>query len=222
MKTNYHITKKTKIAEIGSGTGILTKQMIEFGCDTFAVEPNIEMRKIADRKLNQFNNYNSIAATAENTTLNSNSIVLIIVAQAFHWFNKEQFMNECHRIQKKMNIVLVWNTKNPEQPYIKDLEIVNKRYCKDFKGFSGGICEEEIRYFFNNKLSIYNFINDCELDYNGFQNAILTASYAPNENNENYKDYISEIQNIFIKHSTKNKIKILNNTIAYTNKNYCV
>lgn len=42
------------LADIGSGTGKLTRQLLEIGSRVFAVEPNADMREIAERDLSPF------------------------------------------------------------------------------------------------------------------------------------------------------------------------
>ena len=58
-----------QIADIGSGTGILTELFLRNGNHTFAVEPNEEMREAAESLLQDSPGFISIAGTAENTTL---------------------------------------------------------------------------------------------------------------------------------------------------------
>ena len=79
-----------QIADIGSGTGIFTKQLLENNLKVSAVEPNNAMRDYAEKHLSHFDNFVSIAATAENTTIDRCSIDIITVATAFHWFNHEK------------------------------------------------------------------------------------------------------------------------------------
>jgi predicted RNA methylase len=74
------------VADIGSGTGILTKLFLDYGNQVYAVEPNKEMRQVAEQVLGSYDNYNSICGSSEETTLDTEAIDLITVAQAFHWF----------------------------------------------------------------------------------------------------------------------------------------
>lgn len=76
------LSKDSIIADIGSGTGILTKQLLEQGSRVFAVEPNDDMRKIADMTLGEFSGYVSVKATAENTAILPNCVDFITAAQS--------------------------------------------------------------------------------------------------------------------------------------------
>ena len=105
------------VADIGSGTGIFSRQLLESGLHVIGVEPNDDMRKMAEQSLKRYPRFQSIKATAENTTLKKNSVDLVTVAQAFHWFDKEAFKIECQRILKqKANVALVWNSRDVTSP----------------------------------------------------------------------------------------------------------
>src|SRR6478672_1548569 len=75
------------VADIGSGTGILTRQMLDNGYEIYAVEPNGPMRSEAERTLGGRPGFHSVLGTAEATTLPDGTVDLITCAQAFHWFN---------------------------------------------------------------------------------------------------------------------------------------
>jgi len=53
----YGFNKSSVIADIGSGTGILTRQLLEMGSEVYAVEPNENMRKKAKAELDVHNVY---------------------------------------------------------------------------------------------------------------------------------------------------------------------
>ena len=98
------------IADIGSGTGKLTIQLLRRGHIVYGVEPNDSMRTKAEENLSHYHTFFSINGSAEETNLLPNSVDCITVAQAFHWFNKETFQKECKRILRQDGkIVLLWN-----------------------------------------------------------------------------------------------------------------
>ena len=108
--TDVGISQNSIIADIGSGTGILTRQLLEKGCKVYGVEPNADMRVIAESNLREFPGFTSVNRGAENTTIDDNSVDYITVAQAFHCFDRERLKKECHRILKpEGKVVLVWN-----------------------------------------------------------------------------------------------------------------
>ena len=61
--------KNFPVADIGAGTGKLTKQLLKQNLIVSAVEPNLNMRKFGIKNCKNFDKINWSAATAENTGL---------------------------------------------------------------------------------------------------------------------------------------------------------
>lgn len=213
------VTSDNVIADIGSGTGILSQQLLEKNLKVISVEPNNDMRIQAEQLLNNYTGFISINGTAENTTLKDKSIDLITVAQAFHWFDKDKFKLECSRILKQnSNVSLVWNSRDFSSEIVQENAEICKRICPLFKGFSGGIEETpEIykQFFRDGKYDYQVFENDLEFDLDGFIGRNLSASFAPKPEDENYKKFIEEITKLFVKYSNHDKIVVPHITRSY-------
>lgn len=215
LYSTARITRDSIVADVGSGTGILTEQLLLKGSKVFAVEPNDNMRDIAEKNLNRFTEFVSVSATAENTKLLDNSIDFITVAQAFHWFDKQAFKKECQRILKPGGkVILVWNSRDEKSQLIQANEEINKKYCTDFKGFSGGISDvienNAFDDFFTGKFEVCVFDNPLEFDENGFIGRNLSSSYAPKEHDDRYDAYVLELKAVFEAYN-KNGILIMPN-----------
>ncbi len=88
LQQQCHLTDQSVIADIGSGTGIFTKLLLDRGYTVYAVEPNEAMRQKAEKQFKHLqSNFHSTNGTAEATTLPPKIADLIVCAQAFHWFN---------------------------------------------------------------------------------------------------------------------------------------
>lgn len=59
-------------------------------------------------------NIHYFKANAESSNLDSNSIDLITVAQAMHWFEFPSFFREVHRVGNKDSLLAVWGYQFPE------------------------------------------------------------------------------------------------------------
>ena len=88
------------IADIGAGTGIVARHFVESGNSVYAVEPNPEMRQMAEIELGKRPNFHSVNGNSEGTTLQEASIDLITVGQAIRWFDPEPSKQEFLRILK--------------------------------------------------------------------------------------------------------------------------
>ncbi len=200
------IDSTSVIADIGSGTGIFTKLLLEKGNSVYAVEPNNDMRAKAESDLCKYENFYSVNGSAEATTLADDSVDCITVAQAFHWFNVEEFKAECKRILKPSGkVVLVWNSRDEEHIINKENEKINKTFCESFTGFSGGISgpmkSKNISAFFSGDYQMKSFENFIRFDKDGFIGRNLSSSYAPKENDENYEEYVKALEDMFDKYS---------------------
>jgi len=99
-----------RMADIASGTGRVSEIFIEHVARVLAVEPNGEMREQANRLLNAGGAFESVAGTAEHTTLPTASVDLITVGQAWHWFDPQAAACEFRRILKPEGwVALIWN-----------------------------------------------------------------------------------------------------------------
>ena len=66
-----------RMADIGSGTGILSRAMVEHGWTVYGVEPNDDMRREAEKVLKGFHRFHSVPGTAEHTLLPGASVDLV-------------------------------------------------------------------------------------------------------------------------------------------------
>ena len=76
------------VADLGSGTGILTQLLLESGAEVIGVEPNDGMRAAAEHALAGNRRFRSLRGCAEASTLASGSVDLLVAGQAFHWFER--------------------------------------------------------------------------------------------------------------------------------------
>jgi ubiquinone/menaquinone biosynthesis C-methylase UbiE len=98
LRDKCGLTSASTVADIGSGTGILTGLLLKSGARVFGVEPNPDMRAAGERLLAGQANFTSLAGTAEATTLPAQSVGIITAGQAFHWFDREPTRREFQRI----------------------------------------------------------------------------------------------------------------------------
>lgn len=221
LKDHNLISENTVAADIGSGTGIFTEKLCPYVRKIFAVEPNDDMRSVADEKYAAHGNIISVNGSAENTKLSDKSVDFITVAQAFHWFDRQTFKAECQRILKgNGNILLVWNDRDTESELIMENYDINRCFCPNFKGSSNGIdfSKNAFTDFFEGDFDIVQFRNDLIYDESAFVSRSLSSSYAPKPDEENYNEYVSELQELFKKHSQNGTVPYPYITRCYIGK----
>ena len=98
------------VADVGSGTGILTRQLLNNGYELYAVEPNAPMRKEAEQTLSGYPGFTVSVVRRRRRPSLMESVDLITCAQAFHWFDRAKARAEFCRILKVTGVVaLIWN-----------------------------------------------------------------------------------------------------------------
>ena len=219
------LTSDSVIADIGSGTGKLSKELLAMGSKVICVEPNADMRFIAERELSIYPNFISIGASAEETTLADGSVDFITVAQAFHWFDKDSFKLECRRILRSSGkVIIVYNTIVNDENVIggqvsQKRDKIYMRLCPNFHGRAGGIATEGIKAFesfFNNDIYETRVIRTTSAKpLENFVGGSLSASYAPKEGEENYEVFVCELTELFNKFSVDGVVTLSNDTSSY-------
>jgi Methylase involved in ubiquinone/menaquinone biosynthesis len=199
-------TQKTVVADIGSGTGIFSRLLIEQGSFVYCVEPNEDMRLTVEEDLSEFENFASVNGNDKNTNLTDASVDFITVAQAIHWFDRQAFKSECQRILKPTGkVVLVWNERDYETEIIKKDYALRAKYAVETAGLGKG----RVKYhnyddFFMDAIYEYKtFNNDLRFDKESFIGRNLSTSYAPTEEEhpEKYHGLIAELSELFDEYS---------------------
>src|SRR5215470_11011072 len=124
LQRDCGLTSSSVVADVGSGTGLLTKVFLDNGNSVFAVEPNQDMREAGERSLGGYPRFTSVDGTAEATTLASHTVDLVTAGQAAHWFDLAKARAEFARILKPKGwAVLVWNErKTASTPFLVEYE----------------------------------------------------------------------------------------------------
>ena len=135
LSDEYHLTPHCTIADVGSGTGIFSRLLLQSGYRVVAIEPNREMRIYAEKDLSEFHRFESVCGSAEKTTLTDSSIDAITMAQAFHWCDIEPAITEFYRILKPgAPLFLIWNERKVDNNRFQmRYEKAIVKFCQDYK-----------------------------------------------------------------------------------------
>jgi SAM-dependent methyltransferase len=85
------------VVDLGSGTGLSTRAWTDRANEVVGVEPNSEMRKVAERET-LHPNVRYLEAYAGDTGLGDGSVDLVTCSQSFHWMDREPVLAESARI----------------------------------------------------------------------------------------------------------------------------
>lgn len=210
---------ESTVADIGAGTGILSRQLLAWGSRVVCVEPNADMRREAERALSDHPGFEPVDAAAEDTGLVDHSVDFITVAQAFHWFDRDRFRAECRRVLRPgRKVVLVWNSRVADTGFFKDNEQICLTWCTDFNGFGGGSDKDPGAYagFFKDGCDYMEFENDRVLTLGQFIGGSLSASYAPREGDAGHRPFIEALTSLFHRFAGGGLLTIPHITRSYT------
>ncbi|MBO0859874.1 MAG: class I SAM-dependent methyltransferase [Chloracidobacterium sp.] len=198
------------IADIGSGTGILTEVFLKNGNEVYGVEPNREMREAGAVSLKDYPRFRSVAARAEETTLPESSVDFITAGQSFHWFDREKTRTEFIRILKSQGwISLIWNERvTTTTPFLVAYEKLLKDYSPDYEQIDHRrITNAVISDFFgSNRFKLKQFNNSQVFDYDGVKGRLLSSSYAPEAGHPDHEPMLAELERIFRKYQEEGQV----------------
>lgn len=208
------------IADIGSGTGILSELFLQNGNPVFGVEPNDGMRGAAEKQLGRYPNFTSINGRAEATTLPDNCADFVTAGQAFHWFKPIQARAELRRILKPEGwAILLWNTRDEAgSPFMTAYEALLKRYAIGYQGITQSRSHEHIPRFFGREPSVREFPNKQVFDFDGLLGRALSSSYAPLPGHANHEQFLAGLRHLFETYAENGRIQFKYITRLYVGR----
>jgi SAM-dependent methyltransferase len=217
LKTECNLTPESVIADIGFGTGLLTRMFLENGNGVDGVEPNLEMRQAGERLLGAFPKFRSVAGTAEDTTLPDHSVDFACAAQAAHWFDRDKARREFARILKPRGwAVLIWNERCIDTPFLRDYEQLLLTYATDYQDVRHENTTANIDSFFSpSPFRTRTFDNRQEFDYDSLQGRLLSSSYAPQDDDARHTPMMEQLRRIFDLHHQQGSVTFEYKTRLY-------
>jgi SAM-dependent methyltransferase len=203
FRSECGLTPDALVADVGSGTGILSELLLKNGNVVIGVEPNEAMRRAAESILRGYPKFQSVNGSAEATTLPAASVNLITAGQAFHWFDAAAARKEFERILKKDGFtVLMWNDRRLDSTeFLRNYEALLRQFGTDYAKVQELDPRNQITEFFApHEFKYREFPNRQEFDFEGFKGRVLSASYTPEPGNPNFEPMLQALQELFDSH----------------------
>ena len=219
LRRECSLTPDAAIADIGFGTGLFTRLLLENGNPVTGVEPNEAMRLEGERILAAYPRFRSVAGTAEATTLPDHCVDFITAAQAAHWFKREQARREFVRILKPGGwVVLLWNERVTDStPFLIAYEKLLMEYGTDYNEVRHERTTDTIQEFFApSPFSAHVFPMQQVFDYAGVEGRLLSSSYVPAPSHPNHQPMLAALRRLFDQHNDSGKV-----TVDYNTRVYC-
>jgi SAM-dependent methyltransferase len=212
FRSECALNPDSAIADIAAGTGILTEMLLAEGFAVTAVEPNEEMRSACATLEPRYPKLKIVAGTAEATALPDQSIDLITVAQAMHWFDLGKTRAEFARILKRGGYcAILYNHRRRSGDAFHDgWEELLINYGVDYREVQRRhIPDEKIAAFFApSEMKRATFPNPQSLAREALEGRILSASYMPQPGHPRFEAMHAAIQYLFSENERNGKVTL--------------
>jgi ubiquinone/menaquinone biosynthesis C-methylase UbiE len=210
LKDSCNLSLASVIADVGAGTGIFTKLLLDKGYIVYAVEPNQPMRDAAIEQLSVYSNLIPVDGTAEATKLPTHSIDLIVCAQAFHWFSNEQTRLEFSRIlTPDGKAALIWNNRlvNSDE-FAKAYDALLKNDSVDYNKVNHqNISDIDFKAFFKDGVYTAKKIPNSQVfDEEGLIGRAFSSSYVPPQDSDEGQVFLKLLKEVFDKYNHNGKV----------------
>jgi SAM-dependent methyltransferase len=213
------LTPNSVVADIGSGTGILSEMFLKNRNRVFGVEPNREMREAGEQLLDEYPGFTSVDGTAEETTLADCLVDLVTAGQAFHWFDRERARKEFARILKPDGwVALIWNERLTDtSPFSRAYEDLLRQYGTDYAAVDHrNVDADAITAFFApQSFTLRKFENRQVFDFDGLKGRLLSSSYTPEPGHPNHQPMLGALRALFDQHQSGGHVSFDYVTLLY-------
>lgn len=200
------------VADVGAGTGRLTRLLLDRGARVIAVEPNAEMRAACERRLGGREGFRAVDGRAEATGLDDGCVDLVTAAQAAHWFDLEASRREFRRILRPGgSVALIWNLRRSgATPFMAAYEALLREHGTDYERVAhDGLDRASLdRFFGAGRYGSGSLPNRQVLDREGLRGRVLSASYVPAPGEDGHEALIAALDALFDAHARDGLVRL--------------
>jgi SAM-dependent methyltransferase len=219
IRTDLGLRPEHVVADVGSGTGLLSRVFVENGNVGHGVEPNLAMAGVAEAELGPTGRFHRVDGRAEATGLPDASVDLVTAGQAFHWFRVPEARAEFARILRPGGgVALVWNLRRLDStPFLRAYEAFLHEWSNDYEEVAQRYAEEtSLRALFGPALwRERRFDNVQHFDLEGLRARLLSSSYTPREGDPRRAAMLAALPALFAAHAEHGRVAFEHDTRAF-------
>ncbi|MEW6185963.1 MAG: class I SAM-dependent methyltransferase [Thermodesulfobacteriota bacterium] len=200
LRNTCNLSSGSFVADIGAGTGLLTKGLLQQGFRVVAVEPNASMRKVCDRLLHRFPGYRSVDGSAEKLPIEASSVDLITAGQAFHWFEIDKARLEFNRVLRPNGqVALIWNDRVFEDPLHRALDELFAQFGGTKRAaLAAHEKRGDVPKFFGTTIPIeFTWPHEQSLNQAGLESLVFSRSYMPERDSSPGREISHRLERIY-------------------------
>lgn len=210
------------VADIGCGTGISTRLLKARGgtqARVIGIDPNADMLRTAQEASRDGDrDVDYRTGTGECTGLETSSVDVVVVAQAFHWLEPREALREFHRVLKPAGrLALMWNVRDEgDDAFTSAYSDIARRSMADAR--EQGFETHDLRsadptiggLFCDARLTV--FPNPHHLTLDGLLGRARSASYFPRAGNPLRDRLENELRELFEQHARDGLVTLWHRT----------
>ena len=209
-----------RVVDIGVGTGLSAEPFLRRGYSVIGVEPNEAMRLAGDQQLAAYVDkggvYQSVAGTAEATTLPDAAADLVIAGQAFHWFDVEHAAIEARRILRPGGwAALIWNDRQATgNAFLAGYEALLRTHGTDYANTVHRHIDEKgiAQFFAPAQAKVATFDNSREMEREDLLALVGSASYLPAPGDARHAAMLHALNALFDSHANNGTVQMMYRT----------
>jgi SAM-dependent methyltransferase len=202
------LPRQSVVVDVGSGTGMLTRHLLNHFDTVYAVEPTLEMRQMAEEALESQSGFHSLDGKAESMPLPEDCVDLVAVGQAIHWFQPEKALNEFQRVAQTGARLLLAHIKSLDEGLNQALETI-------FTEENGVLPQAERPpsnlvpkgyYFADGHFETLEFPYNHEETWECFLGGMVSAAYSPDPEHPLYPRFVQATREVFYRYNQGDRL----------------
>jgi len=214
LVTECGLSEHSIVADIGSGTGMVTRHLVDRVQTVFAVEPNADMRNLATEALHAHGSYQSVSGFSDATTLPDNCVQMITVGRALHWFPAESTRAEFSRILKPDGWLAIFSVSCTDPALLDSLKAVRV----EENGWEVAVDKERMHlvplsfYFGHDSFRKLIFAGSVRETWEAFLGRWCSTSPAPGPDHPLRPRFERALRDVFERHAVDGVLTVSNGT----------
>jgi SAM-dependent methyltransferase len=210
---------RTRVVDLGCGTGISAACFLAEGYTVTGVEPNADMRAAAEAALRASARFRIVAGRAEDAPLPDSCCELIVAAQAFHWFDVRGARSEMRRLLVDDGMVaLIWNDRRTDgSAFLRDYDAILRRYAPGYAQVARTYKSDiDIAGFFGPAgciRRVFPYHQDFALP--ALTGRAMSSSYVPKLGQPGHDELVQALTDAFERHAVANAVRVEYDTRLY-------